>query len=125
MPIYALCVFAHKPRQIACVGFVGRGRVHAPPILSRDTGRNRARQVFSLVIASTISLTAKEKPRQNASRSPRFINSVWLSLIFWSMVFCCSVSVADNSCSWRITSFAVMSYSLPRTTSYSCGAMLP
>ncbi|WP_316610832.1 hypothetical protein, partial [uncultured Ruminococcus sp.] len=33
---------------------------------------------------------AKEKPRQNASRSPRFISSVWLSLIFWSMTFCCS-----------------------------------
>ena len=39
--------------------------------------------------------------------------------------FCFSVSVADNSCSWRITSFAVRSYSLPRTTSYSCGAILP
>nr|WP_316619161.1 hypothetical protein [uncultured Ruminococcus sp.] len=94
------CLFsAHKPRQIACVGFVGRGRVRAPPILSSDTGRNRERQVFPLLIASTISLTAKEKPRQNASRSPRFISSVWLSLIFWSMTFCCSVSVADNSCS--------------------------
>ena len=77
--------FAHKPRQIACVGFVGRDRVRAPSILSRDTERNRARQIFSLVIASTISLTAKEKPRTNASRSPRFISSVWLSLIISSI----------------------------------------
>ena len=38
-----------------------------PPILSRDTGRKTARQDFSLLIASTISLTAKEKPRTNAS----------------------------------------------------------
>ena len=53
---------AHKPRQIACVGFVGRGRVRAPPILSSDTGRNRECQVFSLLIASTISLTAKGNP---------------------------------------------------------------
>ena len=28
---------------------------------------------------------AKEKPRQNASRSPRFISSVWLSLIISSI----------------------------------------
>ena len=54
---------AYKPRQIVCVGFVGQGRVRAPFFFLRDTGRNRARQVFSLVIASTISLTAKEKPR--------------------------------------------------------------
>ena len=68
----------HKPRQTACVGFVGRGRVHAPFFFSRDTGRNRARQIISPLITSTISLTAKEKPRINASRSPRFIRSVRL-----------------------------------------------
>ena len=36
----------HKPRQIGCVGFVGRGRVRLPPILSHDTGQNRGRQAF-------------------------------------------------------------------------------
>ena len=40
----------------ALFGLVG---YEPPPILSRHTGRNRARQVFSLLIASTISLTAK------------------------------------------------------------------
>ena len=68
---------AHKPRQIGCVGFVGRGRVELPLILSRHTGRNRSRQAFSLLIASTISLTAKEKPRTNALRSPRVSNSIF------------------------------------------------
>ena len=67
---------AHKPRQTGCVGFLGRSWVRLPQIFLRDTGRNRTRQVFSMLIASTISLTAKEKPRRNASRSPRFINSV-------------------------------------------------
>lgn len=33
-----------------------------PPILSRDTGRNTARQIFSLFIASNNNLTAKENP---------------------------------------------------------------
>ena len=47
----------------ALLGEVG---YELPPFLSRDTERNRARQVFSLLIASTISLTAKEKPRTNA-----------------------------------------------------------
>ena len=43
-----MCCFfdRHKPRQIGCVGFIGRGRVRAPPILSRDTGRNRALVFF-------------------------------------------------------------------------------
>jgi len=50
-------------------------------------GRNRARQVFSLLIASTISLTAKEKPRQNASRSPRLINIFGMIGFFWGYMF--------------------------------------
>ena len=58
--------YAHKPRQIWCVGFVVRCRVHSPTFYLRDTERNRARQFFALLIASTISLTAKEKPRTNA-----------------------------------------------------------
>jgi hypothetical protein len=53
---------AHTPPQIGCVGFAGRCRVQLPQIFSRNTGRNRARQVFSLLIASTISLTAKGNP---------------------------------------------------------------
>ena len=69
-------VSPRKPRQIACVGFVWRGRILTRFFVSLDTGRNRARQVFSLLIASVINLTAKEKPRQNASRSPRFNSSV-------------------------------------------------
>ena len=47
-----------------------------PELYLRDTGRNRARQVLSLLMESTVSLTAKEKPRTNASRSPRFISSL-------------------------------------------------
>ena len=93
-------VFSPTNRDKSAVwALLGEVGYELPPFLSRDTERNRARQVFSLLIASTISLTAKEKPRRNASRSPRFISSVWLSLIFWSMAFCRSVSIADNSCS--------------------------
>ena len=38
--------FAHKPRQIGCVGFVRQGWVRAQSILSRDTERNRASCAF-------------------------------------------------------------------------------
>ena len=76
------------------MGFIERVRAHARFFRSHDTGRNRARQVLQRM-ASVKSLTANEKPRQNASRSPRFINSVSLSLNL-SIIFCYSVSVADN-----------------------------
>ena len=56
-------------------------------------------QIYRYKLQGIISLTANEKPWQNASRSPKLINSVRLSLIFSSIAFCCSVSVADNSCS--------------------------
>ena len=39
---------AHKPRQIACVGFVRRGRVHLRIFCLRDTGRIYAFQVLLL-----------------------------------------------------------------------------
>ena len=76
-----LSFFAHKPRQIACVGFVLFFRVRVLFFFSRDTGRIWARQVLPLM-ASVSNFTANEKPRQNASRSPRQRSSVWLSLIF-------------------------------------------
>ena len=41
----------HKPRQIACVGFVWLGRVPLPKSLSRDTGLNRL--IDSLLIHNT------------------------------------------------------------------------
>ena len=34
-------VAAHKPQQIGCVGFVGRGRVRTPFFFLRDTGRKQ------------------------------------------------------------------------------------
>lgn len=74
-------ICAHTPRQIGCVGFILFCRVRLRASHSRDTGRNTARQVLPLM-ASVISFTANEKPRQNALRSPRYRSSVWLSLIF-------------------------------------------
>lgn len=59
------CFFSHKPRQIGCVGFVGQGRVRLPPILSRDTGRNRARQIF--IIMSLLFFISDNAVKSNMS----------------------------------------------------------
>ena len=96
------CVFYATNRDKSAVwAFFDKVGYDLRVIYLRETGRNFALQIL-LLIASVRSLTAKEKPRQNALRSPRLINSVWLSLIFSSIIFCCSLNVADNSCSWRI-----------------------
>ncbi len=78
-------VATHKPRQIACAGFVWRGRgLLTRFFVSLDIGRHRARQVFSLLIASTISLTAKVNPgktRRARIGSPQAAQKVRMFLI--------------------------------------------
>ena len=44
---------AHKPRQIACVGFVGRGRVRYPTDSFARHGANRNRQIRNRIATSS------------------------------------------------------------------------
>ena len=53
---------AHKPRQIACVGFVRRGRVHLRIFCLRDTGRIYAFQVLLLFKSSFFPIIATHPP---------------------------------------------------------------
>ena len=76
-------------------------------------------------IASTIIRTARMNPSLNASRSVNPDSSLWQSLNFSKVSFCCSVSVAQRLSSFLHISFTSWSTLEPRIMYLSCGLMLP
>ena len=55
-------VAAHKPREIACVGFVGRGRVVLPDFCFAPNSANLGGSGFAVVQCLYCDFNAKRKP---------------------------------------------------------------